>query len=164
MAKTLEVPLSNIFGCTDSHITLGWLQGNPWRFLVFVGNQVAKISEVIQVACWHHVKGTNNPAIFASMGMFPAEFMEHDLCKKGSQWLKENEEEWNEKVSFDEHPVLSKERDIQQTSLPVIIPDLTLSERISNYHHLLWIIASILRFVSNASKKGERNNCPILSL
>ena len=40
VAKILEVALSNIFAWTDSRVTMGWLRGNPQRFLTFVGNRV----------------------------------------------------------------------------------------------------------------------------
>ena len=32
VAKTSEIPYSNVFTWTDSRVTLGWLQGNPRRF------------------------------------------------------------------------------------------------------------------------------------
>ena len=132
MANILEVPLSSVFAWTDSRITLGWLQGNPHRFLTFVGNRVAEIFNAIPVACWRHVKGADNPADCASKGMFPAELVEHKLWRSGPQWLRESEENWNVKVSFDEHPIPSEERDVQQTLLPVITGDTPLLERISS--------------------------------
>ena len=42
VAKTLEVSLSNVFTWMDSRVTLGWLQGNPRRFMAFVGIGVWK--------------------------------------------------------------------------------------------------------------------------
>ena len=62
VAKVLNVPSSNVFPWMDSRITLGWLQGSARRFLAFVGNRVAEITEAIPVACWRHVKGTENPS------------------------------------------------------------------------------------------------------
>ena len=66
-AKILKVPSSNIFLWTDSRVSLTWLRGNPRRFLTFVGNRIAEISETIPVACWRHVKGVQNPAESASI-------------------------------------------------------------------------------------------------
>ena len=86
-AKVLKVSSSNIFAWTDSRVTLGWLQGNPKRFLTFVGNRIAEISETIPVACWRHVKGTENPADCASRGIFPAELAEHNIWWKGPQCM-----------------------------------------------------------------------------
>ena len=108
---------------------------------MFVGNRVAEISDAIPVACWRHVKGADNPADCASRGMFPAELVEHNLWRRGPQWLRENEESWNIKASFDEHPVPSEERDVQQTLLPVIASDLSLLERTSSYNQLVRVTA-----------------------
>ena len=164
VAKIFEVPPSNIFARTDSHVTLGWLQGNPWKFLTFIDNRVAEISEAITVACWHHVNGADNQADCASRRMSPAELVEHELWRRGSQWLRVTEETWNVKVSFDEHPILFEERDVQQTLLPVITADLPLLERISSDNHLVRVTAWILRFVNNARKRSEEDSGPILSL
>ena len=69
VARIMEAPLSKVFAWTESSVTLAWLQGNVRRFLAFVGNRVAEISEAIPVACWLHVKGINNPADCASREM-----------------------------------------------------------------------------------------------
>ena len=157
------MPLPNIFAWTDSRVILGWLQGNPQKCLTFVGNQVAEISEVIPAACLHHIKGADNPADCASRGMFPAELMEHTIWRRGPQWLRKTEENWNVKVSFDEQPVPSEECDAQQTLLQVITADLPLLESISSYNHLLRGTAWILHFVNNARKRSKGKSSPILS-
>ena len=131
---------------------------------MFVGNWVAEISYAIPVACWRHVKGADNPADCASRGMFPAELVEHKLWRSRPQWLRESEESWNVKASFDEHPIPSEERDVQQTLLPVITTDLPLLERISSYNHLVRVTAWILRFLNNARKRSEGDSSKILSL
>ena len=131
---------------------------------MFVSNRVAEISEEIPVACWHHIKGTNNPADCAFRGVFPIELMEHALWWKGPQWLRETEDNWNIKVTCDEHLVPSEECDVQQTVLPVIATDLPLLERISSYNHLVSVAMWILQFVNNAKQRDERDGCPVLSL
>ena len=40
--KMLDLPLSHVFAWTDSTIVLAWLQGNPQRFKMYVGNRVAQ--------------------------------------------------------------------------------------------------------------------------
>ena len=83
---------------------------------------------------------------------------------KGPDWLKESEDNWNKRVSFDEHPIPSEERDIQKILLPVIVSDLPLLEKISSYSDLVGVIAWILRFANNTRKGNERNNNLFLSL
>ena len=83
-------------------VILGWLQGYPRRFLAYISIWVAEISETISVACWQDVRRTDNPADCASRGMFVIKLMEHALWWKGPQWLREMEDNWNVKVTFDE--------------------------------------------------------------
>ena len=88
VSKVLDIPCTNIFAWTDSRVILGWLEGNPRRFLPFVGNRVAEIMEAIPVGCWRHVNGTENLVDCASRGLFPSELTKHDLWWQGPQWLK----------------------------------------------------------------------------
>ena len=90
VAKILELPLFNIFASTDSHVTLGWFQGYLRRFLTFIGNRVAEISEAIPVACWRHIKGADNPADRTSRGVFPVELVEHSLWRKRTSMVEGN--------------------------------------------------------------------------
>ena len=76
----------------------------------------------------------------------------------------ETEDNWNVRVSFDEHPVPSKERDIQRMLLPVITSNLPLLETISSYCHLIWITSWILRFANHSKQRGEKVISPVLSL
>ena len=68
--------------------------------------------------------------------MFPAELVEHTLWWEGPRWLSETKENWIIKVSFNEHPVPSEERDIQHTLLPVIVSNLGIGELCQhNFEH-----------------------------
>ena len=69
-----------------------------------------RVSESIHVACWQHSNGVDNPADCSSREMFPAELVEHDAWRKGRDWLKEDEDNWNKRVSLDEHPIPTEER------------------------------------------------------
>ena len=85
-----------------------------------MGNTVADISEALPMACWRHVKGSENPAHCDSRGIFLAELAEHNIWWEETVWLKETENGWNVKGEFEQHPVSSRERDIQRVLLPVI--------------------------------------------
>ena len=86
----LNIPMPSIFAWTDSTIMLmlSWLQGNPRRFKVYVGNRVAQIMDLISPDCWNHVVSSENPADCASRGIFPSEILEHHLWWNGPTWLK----------------------------------------------------------------------------
>ena len=69
-------------------IVLSWLQGNPRRFKMYVGNRIAQNMDLTSPDCWNHVISEENPADCASRGMFPSEILEHQLWWKGPKWLK----------------------------------------------------------------------------
>ena len=58
--------------------------------------------------------------------MFPADLVGHVMWKNGPDWLREPEDHWNKRGSFDEHPVPVEERDTKKVLLPVITFDLPL--------------------------------------
>ena len=164
VAKILNVPSSNVFARTDSRVTLGWLQGNPRRFLAFIGKRVAEISKAIPVAFWRHVKGSENSADCASRGIFPAELAEHDIWWNLVERAPVAENRWNVKRDFEEHPVPSEERDIQRVLLPITTSDPPMLERISSYSHLACVTAWMLRFVKNCKERGKRITSLVFSL
>jgi hypothetical protein len=92
--NVFNIPLSSVYAWTDSTIVLNWLVGNPRRFKTYVGNRVSSIVELIAPERWNHVEGTDNPADCASRGMYPSEFLEHDLWWKGPSWLHYNPSHW----------------------------------------------------------------------
>lgn len=86
--EVLKNPIDHTYAWTDSTIVLSWLQGNPRRFKVFVGNRVAQIMELISPERWRHVIGEDNPADCASRGIYPSEVLSHDLWWNGPEWLR----------------------------------------------------------------------------
>lgn len=71
---TIAMPtlqLSKSFLWTDSTITLHWIKSSPNRWKTFVANRVASIQENSDIADWHHVSSTNNPADIISQGATP---------------------------------------------------------------------------------------------
>ena len=78
--------------------------------------------------------------------------------EEGPDWLRENEDKWNKRVSFDEHPIPTEERDIQKILLPVIASDLYLLEKISSYSRLVRVTSWTLRFANNTRKGNEKKH------
>ena len=60
--EVLDLPLSSVYAWTDSTIVLAWIQGNPRRLKVYVGNRVAQILDLTPAASWNHVASKDNPA------------------------------------------------------------------------------------------------------
>ena len=86
--------MSHVFAWTDSTIVLDWLSGNPRRFKTYVGNHVSSIKDQIPPDRWNHVVGIENPADYASRGIFPLELLEHKLWWEGPSWLIMDSDNW----------------------------------------------------------------------
>ena len=74
-SNLLSIPRENIFAWTDSCVVLGWLRGDPRRFKT--GNRVPEVLELTPPKAWRHVSGKDNPAEFASQGLYPVELADH---------------------------------------------------------------------------------------
>ena len=92
--KVLKIPVEQVFAWTNSTIVLNWMQGNPCRFKVYVGNRVSQIIELICPDCWKHVLGEDNPAHWTFHGLYPAEILIHHLWYNGPDWLRRDSLEW----------------------------------------------------------------------
>ena len=90
----LDLPLSSVHAWTDSTIVLAWIQGNPHRFKVYIGNRVTQILDLTPADSWKHVISEENPADCASRGIFPSELLTHDLWWKGPPWLSLPPSDW----------------------------------------------------------------------
>nr|XP_012153201.1 PREDICTED: uncharacterized protein LOC105664204 [Megachile rotundata] len=55
---------------TDSTITLAWLQQSPSRWQTFVANRVSEIQTKLPDGSWHYVPSKENPADYASRGLY----------------------------------------------------------------------------------------------
>lgn len=67
--------MDQVFAWMVSTIVLKWIQGNPHRFKVYVGNRVLQIMDLIPPDRWNHVASTNNPADCTSRGLYPSELL-----------------------------------------------------------------------------------------
>ena len=65
------------------------------------------------------------------------------MWRKGPEELKENEDNWNKRMLFDEHQIPSEEHDVQKILLPVTESDLPLLEKISSYDRMVEVTAWI---------------------
>ena len=87
-ATVLSIPFHNVFGWTDSSMTLGCLNTSVSHLKLFVANWVSETVSKIPVQQWRHILTRDNPADFASRGMMPAEFIRNNLWWHGPEWLK----------------------------------------------------------------------------
>ena len=90
--------------------------------------------ELIPSDRWHHINCKDNPADYASRGIFPTELRQHKLWWKGLQWLEKWRENWPaEPIVTVSEP--SEEKDHMEIALIVVAqpPSLPLLGCISNF-------------------------------
>ena len=137
-------------------IVLCWLVGNPRCFKSYVGNRISHIIELIPPDSWNHVNGTDNPADYASRGIFPSELLHHELWWDGPTWLKSPVSDWPQQLSV---PPAEPSDEIRQTCHFAVIDQSSLVirfDRYSSFDHLKRVTAWIFRFLDLSRNGGNR--------
>jgi len=147
--QTLGIPIENIHAWTDSTIVLNWLDGNPRRFKVYVGNRISFILDRIPPNRWKHVPGEQNPADCASRGLLPCELVNHDLWWNGPEWLTSSPSNWprQPQLTLDESDtelVNTCHLASVETNRPLFPLD-----RFSFYLKIVRVTAWVMRFLHN---------------
>ena len=154
--ELLDLPLSSVFAWTDSTIVLAWIQGNPRRFKVYVGNRVSQIIELVPANCWGHVVSEDNPADCASRGIFPSELIHHDLWWNGPPWLKLMPPEWP-KNNLPANVTNEEAEELNTTTyncnLAVIKDPLIPLDKFSSFNTYKRVIAWMIRFIHNCESR-----------
>ena len=153
----MGVPVLRPTEWTDSTIVLSWLQGNPRRFKVYVGNQIAQIMDLTSLDCWNHVSSSENPADCASHCMFPSEILEHPLWWNGPKWLKLPQTDWPKRFTMLPDTLPEEMFAIPLTTVIASDP-LIPFDRFSRFNHYKRVTAWVIRFLDNcrARKRNVR--------
>ncbi|XP_022816197.1 uncharacterized protein LOC111349335 [Spodoptera litura] len=138
-----------IYGWTDSMVVLGWLQGDPSRWKVYVENRVRKIHEVMPGSQWGYVKTTENPADAASRGQFAGQLKDNQLWWQGPEWLSSFGTSDIGKQTYTTDQEMRKITPKQANSTQINIATTNITEQLlhkhSSFNHIVRIIAWILR-------------------
>ena len=86
---------------TDSQVVLGYINNEARRFHVYVASRVQQIRNATEPCQWQHVKGSENPADYASRGLNADELFNQP------SWLSRPEFLWNAEI-----PNLNDPRDL----------------------------------------------------
>ena len=116
-----DLSLNQVYAWTDSTIVLSWLIGDPRRFKMFVNNRVAHIVELIGPECWNHVSGEENPADYASRGLFPTELPQYNLWWNSPKCLKLESSSWPSRSELSQ----AEEQREKQTALYTVMAEET---------------------------------------
>ena len=86
-----ELVLSDPVCYTDSMVALYWIRGTNHQWKQFVENRVTCIRSLVEVQCWRHCPGLENPADIPSRGMSISELADTSLWLDGPEWLHSND-------------------------------------------------------------------------
>lgn len=153
--KTFGLQVGKTFAWTDSTITLAWIKKCPSTWKTFVANRVSEIQETTNVACWRHVRSTDNPADYGSRGCSPEQMTSNKLWWNGPRWLKFDSEKW---PSPEQHP--SAVIDVPDTRkvLTIEVGEIEdFTKRFSSYWKLIRVAAYCRRFIANCKSKLMNN-------
>ena len=158
--QVFRLPLDQVYAWTDSTIVLGWLDGSPRRFKTYVGNRISRIIELIPSDRWNHVAGIHNPADCASRGLFPSEFLEHELWWNGPTWLSSPSSTWPQQPSmFPADPSDEEKQICHHVVMEQNTAVFDVSHH-SSYTRLKRITAWIFRFIANSRDRKFRECAP----
>jgi len=144
------VSFGEIYGWSDSTVTLGWIAGHPSRWKTFVANRVTNIQNHLPPSQWKHVPGTDNPADLASRGVTSSQLADSTIWWNGPSWLSKPPSSW---------PISPlKQYDVQDELRPVKSQVLLAStssdilDRFSSLSKLIRVTSYITRFKQGCLK------------
>ena len=89
VSAQLSVDPSNVFGWSDSTITLQWLRTHH-SLKTYVSNRVTATTSRLPASHWKHVPTRDNPADINSRGMTITELIDTSIWWEGPPWLRDS--------------------------------------------------------------------------
>ena len=142
----LMVSIDEVLYFSDSTITLGYIQNDSRRFLVYVANRVQCIRNLSEPEQWKHVGTTRNPADIASRGASPEDLTEF--------WFRGPEEHSRELGFSAEFPLQEDDRETKRVFCTSTDGTVRFSERFcrfSSWKSLVRGVARIRKFLSGST-------------
>ncbi|XP_076291067.1 uncharacterized protein LOC143214214 [Lasioglossum baleicum] len=144
-----RISFERIFLWSDSTVTLHWIKTSPHKLKTFVAHRVTDIQDVTGNYEWRHIASADNPADLLSRGLSTKELIDSAFWFHGPSWLNYKEDKW---------PVSR----LEPIAIPEVRPSIVLTtrtlesdilERFSSFSNLKRVLAYILRFRHNSSRK-----------
>jgi hypothetical protein len=153
--KTLKLENVDIYLWSDSQIVIAWINSNEKRYKKFVFTRVSKVKKImkkhLKKSVWCHIDGKNNPADYASRGMFARELINNELWFNGPTLLRENSDfKANSECKFE--TAIEKVNILMSTQETCILPS------VSSIKKLCRIVAYVYRFINGARKNKTKTD------
>lgn len=151
---------------SDSKIALCWVQGEPSKWNIFVGNRVAQIQEMTSNFKWRHVRSEFNPADLPSRGVSISEVENCSLWWNGPEFLLKQDlrlEDYDTDITMSKLPEQRKVAMVNTLSTNLDFW-FDLFERFSSFLRLQRVTAYILRFTHSLRHKQQERLGDFLSI
>lgn len=149
ISHILNIDMSHIYAYSDSMVVLSWLQSQPSRWQVFVGNRVSKIIQAIDNDRWRHVKSGDNPADLASRGTQASLLVEQSLWWNGPDWLKNKGIEYNGLV------IPQTDLEVKKKVFHIEVEESPIWERFSSFNRMRRVLAYCRRILKTKEDKPK---------
>lgn len=137
-------------------MVLSWTSDHPSRWKTFVANRFAEIQSIIPLGCWHHVKGSGNPADCAFKGLLnPADLQNNELWWTEPQFLRNPNLLSSQNSPIEVSPEVAKEERKKKNNFHVIIDDSIIAD-FSQLTRLIRVTAFCLRFSYNCKYPNNK--------
>ena len=138
----------------DSTIVLGWLNKPLSSLVFFIANRVREISTRVDTQQWRYVNTAENPADYASRGIFPEELIRKEMWWCGPLWLRLSNAEWPRREDIN---LLRELPDLKRTVLTIQKKrEFEFWSKAHNLDHLIRLVAWWRRFKDQCLKKTAR--------
>lgn len=153
--KSLNTSFQRVVLWSDSTIVFQWLDMAPRTLQPFVSHRVAQIQAATRAFEWKYVPTEDNPADLLTRGIDGMALKHNELWWHGSRFLSSEEDWWPQlKWKCQERVTEMKIRAL----IAKPVQNFELLYKYSDLSKLIRIVAYLLRFSSNASKKNELRN------
>ena len=152
-ASDLEIPKKHLYAWCDSTIVLGWLNKPLSSLVVFVANRVREISTRVDTQQWRYVNTAENPADYASRGIFPEELIRKEMWWCGPQWLRLSNAEWPRREDIN---LLRELPDLKRTVLTIQKKrEFGLWSKAHNLDHLIRLYSRLVEEIQGSESQKD---------
>ena len=133
-SSSLEVPLQDCYGWSDSRVVLHWLESDGRLDNDLVDNYVSQIQELAPQCRWRYVRSAEIPADIATHGSEPLRLSQTPLWWSGPPWLSDPVPDWPVDLSQPQAVISTMSHLTRITAQP---PEVDVSVGFSNMNRLL---------------------------
>ena len=156
VCQELKYKFDRVRFWTDSTSVIQYIANETKRFKTYVANRLAVIREHSKLSQWRYVNTDANPADLFSRGVMPASYKKSETWLKGPDFLLEDDVKWPASPvllqPLDNDPEVKQDVRSHATSTVYNCFDV-LFARFSVFYKMLSVVAWMLRFMSNLSKR-----------